>query len=70
LAYSIIAGNIISNPIGEICFSSVAAATFDSIKKRPAKKGISSYWKQWRRLSKKNIRNTIIHLFFTNTPLL
>jgi hypothetical protein len=38
LAYSIIAGNIMSNPIGETCFSSVAAAIFDSIKNRPAKR--------------------------------
>ena len=38
LAYSIRAGNIMSNPIGETCFSSVAAAIFDSIKNRPAKR--------------------------------
>jgi hypothetical protein len=44
LAYSIIAGNIMSNPIGETCFSSVAATIFDSIKNRPAKREISIYW--------------------------
>lgn len=47
VAYSIIAGNIISNPIGECSSSSVAEAKFDSTKYRPETRDIMCSYSIW-----------------------
>ena len=73
LAYSIIVGNIISNPTGEYCFSSMDEARFASTKCRPetreSRVNIQLYILKILK-KKKIIMYTLIYLFFTNIPLL